>query len=79
MHRDVKLENILIEKMQGEDDLFIKLADFGMSQYLDVHSSEKTQAGSMNYMAPEILNFEPSDGGCDVWSACIVIFILFTR
>lgn len=29
-------------------------------------------------MAPEILNFEPSDGGADVWSACVVLFLLFT-
>lgn len=32
----------------------------------------------MNYMAPEILNFEPSDGRSDVWSACVVVFVLFS-
>jgi serine/threonine protein kinase len=48
IHRDIKLENIMIEP-----DGYIKLIDFGLSKYLDPGSSTNTFCGSPSYMAPE--------------------------
>ncbi len=49
-HRDLKLENILIE-----EDLSIKIADFGFSVDKNVESLTDYK-GSKTYMAPEVKN-----------------------
>lgn len=75
VHRDIKLENILIEK-KNTGDMVVKLADFGMVTN-DTAKKEFVQIGSMNYIAPEVLGFKPATHKSDVWSACIVIYSLF--
>jgi len=48
VHRDLKLENILID-----DDLNLKVADFGFACYKNIDTL-KSYRGTMTYMAPEI-------------------------
>lgn len=53
----------------------VKLADFGM--VTTEHASKGSmQIGSMNYIAPEVLDFRPGSYKADVWSACVVIYAL---
>jgi len=52
-HSDIKPENILI----GDNDL-LKLADFGISRFLDFGESKrvfKEKEGTLAYQAPECL------------------------
>lgn len=53
----------------------VKLADFGM--VTNISKKEFVQIGSMNYIAPEVLDFKPATNKSDVWSACVVIYSLF--
>ena len=73
-HRDIKLENILLDD-QGN----IKLGDFGLANYCKDGRFLHTSCGSVNYAAPEIISGEPYSGPeVDIWSAGIVLFILVT-
>lgn len=48
VHRDLKLENILVD-----NDLNLKLADFGFATYKNIRKL-KSFKGTKTYMAPEI-------------------------
>ncbi|GBG29396.1 Protein kinase, putative [Hondaea fermentalgiana] len=81
LHRDVKLENLLLEgklqeeKDEGEDEAF-KLADLGFAKKIDESDAFKNPAGTLGYVAPEVLRDRLYSPACDVWSAGIVLYIL---
>ena len=81
IHRDLKLENILI-KYEDNNKYIIKLADYGSSKRLNSLSKNycNTNVGTLIYMAPEILKGEKFNYKCDLWSIGIIIYILkFTK
>lgn len=71
MHRDLKLENILLEK---PDDLNIKIADFGLACLIDDKDNGGV-CGTPSYMAPEIFSDSYTEK-VDMWSAGVVLFVL---
>lgn len=72
VHRDLKIENVLIDK-DGE----IKLIDFGLSNLFDVDSHLKTFCGSLYFAAPELLNAKEYIGPeVDIWSMGIILYVL---
>ncbi|OHT16420.1 CAMK family protein kinase [Tritrichomonas foetus] len=74
-HRDLKLENMLIEDYSGN----IKLFDFGISSSFDNQDNKmKTQCGSLPYCAPEIIINNSYTGKVDVWSLGVVLFTMLT-
>jgi serine/threonine protein kinase len=61
------------------------LADFGLSKRLTNTTGYNTQAGTLSYIAPEILNFlNPSKlrldytDAVDIWSAGCIVYRLIT-
>jgi carbon catabolite-derepressing protein kinase len=50
-HRDLKLENILVDEHNN-----IKIIDFGLSNLMKDGKYVKTPCGSPNYAAPEVIS-----------------------
>jgi serine/threonine protein kinase len=73
VHRDLKLENILLDK-HGD----VKLVDFGFTREYEGKSNYlQTWCGTVCYSAPEMLKGEKYAGEkVDVWSLGIILFAL---
>ncbi len=78
MHRDLKLENILIHKDDTEEaGLVIKIADFGLAQQLKTPDEQLTyKCGSPGYLGPELLAENGYGLQLDVFSVGAVLFNL---
>ena len=71
VHRDLKLENILVD-----DSMNLKVADFGFATFRKIHSL-KSYRGTMTYMAPEIKEGKTYDGiKIDMFSVAVILFII---
>ncbi|KAL8771187.1 MAG: hypothetical protein Q9209_003358 [Squamulea sp. 1 TL-2023] len=72
VHRDLKIENILISKT-GD----IKIIDFGLSNLFSPRAQLKTFCGSLYFAAPELLQAKQYTGPeVDIWSFGIVLYVL---
>lgn len=65
MHRDFKLENILLK------DGILKIADFGFCKQTDIAA---TSAGTGYYMAPEIMDRNFYTNKVDIWSLGVCLY-----
>ncbi|XP_077467597.1 NUAK family SNF1-like kinase 1 isoform X1 [Stigmatopora argus] len=72
VHRDLKLENILLDQ-----DLNVKLADFGLSNQYQRGTLLQTFCGSPLYAAPEIVTGLPYQGPeVDCWALGVLLYAL---
>ncbi|ODQ67196.1 kinase-like protein [Nadsonia fulvescens var. elongata DSM 6958] len=73
-HRDLKLENILLDKHRN-----VKLCDFGFIREYSPKSLLETVCGTTCYMAPEMLLRKNYSGeAVDVWSLGVILYVLMT-
>ena len=70
IHRDIKPENLLL----GENNT-IKLCDFGWAKNLTL-KNRSSYCGTVEYMAPEIIESENYDYSVDIWSLGILFYEL---
>jgi serine/threonine protein kinase len=81
VHRDLKCDNIVVTK-----DGRIKILDFGLAERLSAgdldqttlshsaFSDQKKLAGTLPYVAPEILHGQTADVRVDIWSLGVVLY-----
>lgn len=81
VHRDLKLDNVMVDGLETGDlnKIRVKLIDFGMSKFTQ-HGDSKinltTYAGTLDFMAPEILENKDYDLTCDLWSMGVITYFL---
>ncbi|CAD8119407.1 unnamed protein product [Paramecium sonneborni] len=74
VHRDLKLDNILID-----DENIIKIADFGFAKYYQQNDVFNSYCGTPATMAPEILNQQQYDFKCDIWSLGVILYYMIFK
>ena len=76
-HRDLKPQNILIKYNNKENnDCTYKISDYGISKAYENKRQFETMTGTLEFTAPEVLKGEKYDYKCDLWSLCIIIYML---
>jgi serine/threonine protein kinase len=74
IHRDIKPENLLID---GKGRL--KLADFGWSNYFKSDAQRTTFCGTLDYLAPEMIEIgHQHDHMVDIWAVGVLTYELLT-
>ncbi len=82
IHRDMKPENIFIERRGDED--YVKVLDFGIAK---IAGDDRTQAaltavgqtlGTLEFMSPEQLRGLPLDGRSDIYALGIMAYEMLT-
>jgi eukaryotic-like serine/threonine-protein kinase len=82
VHRDLKASNVVVT-----DDGRAIVLDFGLAKRVETDTAESrdttltapdTLAGTLSYMAPEVLLGRPADVRSDIWSLGVVLYELVT-
>ncbi|XP_015116640.1 serine/threonine-protein kinase 17B-like [Diachasma alloeum] len=75
-HLDIKPQNLVLT---GEfPDCDVKLCDFGISRYISHGADIREILGTPDYVAPEVLNYEPISLATDMWSVGVLLYVLLT-
>lgn len=74
MHRDIKLQNLLISSKGGKTT--IKIADFGLARYATGYAS--TCCGTLAYMAPEVIHGSHYKVNAELWSFGVALYVLLS-
>ncbi|XP_064086317.1 microtubule-associated serine/threonine-protein kinase 2-like isoform X3 [Macrobrachium nipponense] len=75
-HLDIKPQNLVM--MGQTPEAGVKLVDFGLSRVI-VQGTEITQImGTPDYVAPEVINFEPISLATDMWAIGVLTYVFLT-
>nr|XP_022903037.1 serine/threonine-protein kinase 33-like [Onthophagus taurus] len=81
VHRDLKLENILLAQnpKNPQDDLYIKVSDFGLGFVKGAHYERMhDRCGTLTYISPEIIMKGTYSQQCDIWALGVIMYLLLT-
>lgn len=76
-HFDLKPENIMLSDKKVEHPE-IKIIDFGLAQRLTPGEEYRSLCGTPQYIAPEVINYEPLSVASDMWSIGVITYILLS-
>jgi len=75
-HLDIKPQNIVL--MSEFPNCEIKLCDLEVSRVIQEHEEIREIIGTPDYVAPEILAYEPISLAADIWSLGVLAYVLLT-
>ncbi|CAD5206687.1 unnamed protein product [Bursaphelenchus okinawaensis] len=75
VHMDIKPENIMLRRRNEPQ---IKLIDFGLSRIIRPGEQVKDMIGTPEFVAPEVVNYEPLAPATDMWALGVVTYILLS-
>ncbi|XP_056177919.1 death-associated protein kinase 2-like isoform X3 [Falco biarmicus] len=70
-------ENIMLQE-KDDPKPQIKIIDFGLAQRLEDGVTFKSLCGTPQYIAPEVINYEPLSSATDMWSIGVITYILLS-
>uniref|UniRef100_UPI003AAFA021 death-associated protein kinase 1 n=1 Tax=Centroberyx gerrardi TaxID=166262 RepID=UPI003AAFA021 len=76
-HFDLKPENIMLLSRTVPHPR-IKLIDFGLAHKIDFGNDFKNIFGTPEFVAPEVVNYEPLGLEADMWSVGVITYILLS-
>ncbi|XP_015766543.1 PREDICTED: death-associated protein kinase 2-like [Acropora digitifera] len=75
VHLDIKPENIVLKDREEKK---IKLIDFGLAKIIPPGEIVRAIMGTPEFVAPEVLNFEPVGTQTDMWAVGVLTYILLS-
>ncbi|XP_065063418.1 uncharacterized protein LOC135689975 isoform X1 [Rhopilema esculentum] len=75
VHLDLKPENVVCVQPRSTK---IKLIDFGLARQLEQGKETKITCGTPEFVAPEVLNYDPVTLASDMWSVGVIAYILIS-
>ncbi|KAM4624173.1 myosin light chain kinase, smooth muscle-like [Polymixia lowei] len=75
VHLDLKPENIVCVDTTGTQ---IKIIDFGLASKIESGKPLMVMHGTPEFVAPEVINYEPVGLETDMWSIGVICFILLS-
>jgi serine/threonine-protein kinase len=81
VHRDLKLENLMLTKDRSGDEM-VKILDFGIAKIAEREADSRLTTvgtlGTPGYAAPEQLRAENVDGRTDLFAFGVILYALLT-
>ena len=79
IHRDIKPSNVMLCR-RGEEELFVKLIDFGLTRLLGSSEdiTKQNLLGSVYFLSPEQIKGNPIDQRTDVYSVGVLFYYMLT-
>ena len=74
LHLDLKPENILCLTKSGNR---IKIIDFGLARIHEPAKKLQVLFGTPEFVAPEVVNFEPISFATDMWAVGVITYVLY--
>ena len=78
VHRDLKPDNIMIITKKEDNNIIIKIMDFGFSKIVSKEEKLMEGLGTLYYAAPELIQNLPYNLEVDIWSLGVIIYYMFT-
>lgn len=75
VHLDIKPENIVLKDRAQKK---VKLIDFGLAKIIPPGEIVRAIMGTPEFVAPEVINYEPVSTATDMWAVGVLTYILLS-